>query len=76
EYDVDSSLLDFEFSGNVALQYEKIKDKLKIFDESAKSDKILAVWEGVSLPDFLKISYTEALEDELENLNKIQNSYE
>ncbi|MDO3425810.1 hypothetical protein QWT87_12990 [Chryseobacterium sp. APV1] len=76
EYDVDSSLLDFEFSGNVALQYEKIKDKLKTFQESAKSDEILAVWEGVSLPDLLNISYTEVLEDELENLNKIQNSYE
>jgi hypothetical protein len=49
--------LDFEFSGNVALQYEKIKDKLKTFQESAKSDEILAVWEGVSLPDLQYFLY-------------------
>lgn len=76
EYDFDGSLLDFEFSRNTSIYYEKIKTVLQTFNESAFPEEILVAWEEISLPELLSISFNESFEDELEGLNKLLNNYE
>ncbi|MCX8526460.1 hypothetical protein OF897_21310 [Chryseobacterium formosus] len=77
EYDFDINLLDFEFSKSISGQYENIRKKLTVLNESASSDEIvIPVWEEINLTELNNISFNNSLDDELESLNKVLNNSE
>ncbi|MGO4710374.1 coiled-coil domain-containing protein, partial [Chryseobacterium sp. 2TAF14] len=77
EYDFDINLLDFEPSKSIADQYENIREKLNILNESALSDEIiLPVFGGINLSELTNISFNASLEDELDSLNRLLNNCE